>query len=173
MTVDDWFSRMNRRRLDVEAWRDSMLTATGELDPKLGGPSLSLTDAKNNRRTIYGTIHRREMSTMLLTHDFPDPTAHSPARQNTTTALQGLYALNGPLILNRAEALARRLAKDEPNDADRIHLAYRLLFSREPSPRETEIGLAFLGEARDASGTAAWTQYAQVLLASNEFLYVD
>ena len=168
-----WFSRMNRRRLDVEAWRDSMLTATGELDPKLGGPSLSLTDAKNNRRTIYGTIHRREMSTMLLTHDFPDPTAHSPARQNTTTALQGLYALNGPLILNRAEALARRLAKDEPNDADRIHLAYRLLFSREPSPRETEIGLAFLGEARDASGTAAWTQYAQVLLASNEFLYVD
>lgn len=168
-----WLSRMNRRRLDVEAWRDSMLAATGELDLKIGGPSLSLTDAKNNRRTIYGTIHRREMSTMLLTHDFPDPTAHSPARQNTTTALQGLYALNGPLILNRAEALARRLARDEQDDAARIRLAYRLLFSREPSSRETEIGLAFLGESKDAARSAAWAQYAQVLLASNEFLFVD
>jgi len=168
-----WLSRMNRRRLDVEAWRDSMLAATGELELKLGGPSLSLTDVKNNRRTIYGTIHRREMSTMLLTHDFPDPTAHSPARQNTTTALQGLYALNGPLILNRAEALARLLTKDEPDDAARIRLAYRQLFSREPSPPETEIGLAFLGEAKDGAREAAWVQYAQVLLASNEFLYVD
>ena len=168
-----WLSRMSRRRLDVEAWRDSMLAATGELDLKIGGPSLSLTDAKNNRRTIYGTIHRREMSTMLLTHDFPDPTAHSPARQNTTTALQGLYALNGPLILNRAEALARRLTKDESDEPARIRLAYRLLYSRDPSPRETEIGLAFLGEAKDPARTTAWTQYAQVLLASNEFLYVD
>ena len=168
-----WLSRMNRRRLDVEAWRDSMLAATSELDLTVGGPSLNLTDAKNKRRTIYGTIHRREMSTMLLTHDFPDPTAHSPARQNTTTALQGLYALNGPLILSRAEALARRLAKEQSDQPARIHLAYRLLFSRGPSAREAELGLEYLGESTGNASSPVWTQYAQVLLASNEFLYVD
>ncbi|HIF01535.1 MAG TPA: DUF1553 domain-containing protein, partial [Fuerstia sp.] len=69
-------ARMTRRRLDVEPWRDAMLQASGQLDPTVGGPSVALDDPKNVRRTIYATIHRREMSTMLLTHDFPDPTSH-------------------------------------------------------------------------------------------------
>lgn len=169
-----WLARMNRRRLDVEAWRDAMLAATGELDRTLGGPSIELTDAKNIRRTIYSTIHRREMSTMLLMHDFPDPTAHSSKRQNTTTALQGLYALNGPLFLDRAEALAKRLATDFPNDdTARIHHVYRLLYSREPTSREVEIGLAFLGETTNLERETAWMQYSHVLLAANEFLFVD
>ena len=169
-----WLSRMNRRRLVVESWRDAMLSTSGELDPAIGGPSVSLTDAKNFRRTIYCTIHRREMSTTLLTHDFPDPTAHSPQRLSTTTALQGLYALNGPLLLDRAEALSKRLAADVPEgDTERIQFAYRLLFSREVTPLETEIGLAFFGETTGADRTTAWTQYAHVLLASNEFLYID
>ena len=165
---------MNRRRLEFESWRDAMLAASGELDPAIGGPSVSLTAATNFRRTIYCTIHRREMSTTLLTHDFPDPTAHSPQRLSTTTALQGLYALNGPLLLNRAESLSKRLAADIPQgDAERIQFAYRLLFSRKPSPRETKIGLAFLGETTGPERATAWTQYAHVLLASNEFLFVD
>lgn len=169
-------SRMNRRRLGVEAWRDAMLSVTGELDQTLGGPALALTAKDNHRRTLYGLIHRREMSTMLLMHDFPDPTAHSPQRVSTTTSLQGLYALNGPLLLDRSAALAQRLLMlpDRDNsDLGRIELAYRLLFARKPTERESEIGLAFVGEAIGTERTAAWTQYAHVLLASNEFLYVD
>ena len=161
-------------RAPPEQLLSTMLAATGELDSTIGGPSLSLTDTANHRRTLYGTIHRREMSTMLLTHDFPDPTAHSPRRQSTTTALQGLYALNGPLFLNRSESLAKRLAADVAgDDAERIQLAYRLLYAREPTSRETEIGLAYLGDSTGAERAAAWTQYAHVLLASNEFLFVD
>ena len=172
-----WLSRMNRRRLQVEAWRDAMLAATRELDATVGGPPVSLTDPANYRRTIYGTIHRREMSTMLLTHDFPDPTAHSPQRVVTTTALQGLYALNGPWILDRSEALANRLARDvtggESVESQRIHHAYRLLYSRDATRRETEIGLAFLNGATGEDRSTAWPQYAQVLLVSNEFLFVE
>jgi hypothetical protein len=169
-----WLSRMNRRRLQIESWRDAMLSASGELDLTIGGPSVSLTAATNRRRTIYSTIHRREMSTTLLTHDFPDPTAHSPQRLSTTTALQGLYALNGPLLLSRAEALSKRLATDVPEgDPERIRFAYRLLFSREATPGETELGLAFLGETTGANRATAWSQYAHVLFASNEFLFVD
>ena len=166
-----WLSRMNRRRLEVEVWRDAMFAAGGDLDLSIGGPSLALTDANNKRRTIYTTIHRRDMSTILLMHDFPDPTAHSPQRQTTTTPLQGLYTLNGPLLLGRAKTLATRLVNEQPDDfTERIRLAYRLLYARDPSPTEIKLGLAFL---TDSPNDAAWTQYAHVLLASNEFLFVN
>ena len=169
-----WLSRMNRRRLPVEAWRDAMLAVTGELDLTPGGPSIEITDVGNHRRTIYATIHRRDMSTMLLTHDFPDPTAHSPQRLSTTTAVQGLYALNSPLMLDRSAALAQHLAADLPDDeSQRIRRAYRLLYSREPTSRETQIGLAYMGDTTGEARVAAWTQYAHVLLASNELLFVD
>ncbi len=169
-----WLSRMNRQRLHVESWRDAMLSVTGELDTSIGGPSLDLKDAKNLRRTIYGTIHRRDMSTMLLMHDFPDPTSHNPQRQSTTTALQGLYVLNGPLLLSRSEKLAERLATEYPeNDTKRIQRAYELLFARKPTSKELQIGLGFLNQSDEEKQTETWTQYAHVLLASNEFLFVD
>lgn len=169
-----WLSRMSRTRLSVEAWRDAMLAVSGELDNKLGGPSMSLTDASNKRRTIYCTIHRREMSTMLLTHDFPDPTAHSPQRVGTTTTLQGLYALNGPMMLTRSKGLATRLLNEElESDKERILFAYQLLFAREPSKRETKLALDFVGEMTGEDRENAWVQYVHVLLASNEFLFVN
>lgn len=167
-----WLSHMNRRRLTVESWRDAMLAVTGELDTTLGGPSVELTADDNLRRTIYSTIHRRDMSTMLLMHDFPDPTAHNAQRRSTTTALQGLYALNGPLLLQRAESLAARMLAI-PDSTNRIQQAYRLLYSREASPREMEIGEAFLKGGDPEQLKATWAQYAHVLLASNEFLFID
>ena len=169
-----WLSRMPRTRLSVEAWRDAMLSVSGELDYKLGGPSVDLTDASNHRRTIYSTIHRREMSTMLLTHDFPDPTAHSPQRVGTTTTLQGLHALNGPMMLSRSRALATRLLNEKlASDAARVSLAYQLLFARAPSERETQLALDFVGETTGEARENRWIQYAHVLLASNEFLFVN
>ncbi len=167
-------ARMARRRLDVESWRDAMLQASGQLDPTVGGPSIALNDPKNVRRTIYATIHRREMSTMLLTHDFPDPTSHSPQRVSTTTSLQGLYALNGPLLENQATVLAARLADEFPNDdSKRIARAYSLLYSRQPRPAELELGLQYLAACEEGERPATWQQYAHVLLVANEFLFVD
>ena len=169
-----WLSRMNVRRLDVESWRDAMLAATGRLDRHTGGPSIALDDPDNNRRTIYATIHRREMSNVLLMHDFPDPTSHSPQRLSTTTALQGLYALNGPLLARQADALADRIAADAPSDdGERINRAYQRLFARLPTDRERQIGLDWIGGTTDDDRKAAWQQYAHMLLASNEFLFVD
>ena len=90
-----WLSHMNRRRHDFEAWRDTMLKAAGVLDLTPGGPSRDLDELGNHRRTLYCTIHRRELSTTFQIHDFPDPNQHSPQRFSTTTALQGLYAQIG------------------------------------------------------------------------------
>src|SRR5206468_2298967 len=92
-----WLWRMNRRRLDVEAWRDAMLAVTGTLSAEVGGPPLDLGDPKNHRRTLYGTVKRRELNDLLRLHDFPDPTGHSPGRVPTTTPLQQLFTLNSPL----------------------------------------------------------------------------
>ena len=164
-----WLWRMNRRRLDVEAWRDAMLAASGQLKTTIGGRSVKLDGRTNRRRTLYGTIHRREMPAMLRLHDFPDPTAHSPRRVATTTSLQALFVLNSPLLSTQSAALAARLQRDEPGDLTRqIQRAYLLLFGREATAEEIALGREFL-----SAGGTAWPHYAQVLLGSNEFLFVD
>lgn len=166
-----WLSRMNRRRLPFESWRDGMLAVTGDLDMTLGGASIELADANNKRRTIYATVHRRDMSTTLQNHDFPDPTAHSPRRAETTTALQGLYALNSPHFAARAKAMAAKIENEAKTQPARLDLAYATLFQRSPTKREREIAEAFLAQNEDEQ--AAWRQLCHALLASNEFLFID
>ncbi len=166
--------RMNRRRLEFESWRDAMLAVTGELDASIGGSSLELDSPTNLRRTVYATVHRRDMSTTLQIHDFPDPTSHSPHRSNTTTPLQGLYALNGPLLAARSAALVKQLSNDESaDDETKIQRAYWRLFSRAPTQQEISIGTKFLNDVSGTEKVAAWKQYAHALLASNEFLFLD
>jgi hypothetical protein len=166
-----WMWRMNRRRLDVESWRDAMLAVNGTLKPQLGGASQELTDANNRRRTIYGTIRRRDLNDLLRLHDFPDPLTHSASRIPTTTALQQLFALNGPLLRQEAVLLAKRLEKDVPAGGEaRIRRMYGVLFSRMPTERERVLGITYLGEKPT---TEAWSRYAHVLLGSNEFLFID
>jgi hypothetical protein len=159
------YSHTSKRRLDVEAWRDALLAATGELDLKTGGEPFALEDPKATRRTVYGLVKRRELDEMLRIHDFPDPIAHSSTRTETATPLQQLFSLNSPFIFARSEALAASLSGKD--DTAKIHEAYHRLFQREPSAREHELGLAFL------QGGGTWPAYAQVLLTSNEILYLD
>jgi len=169
-----WLSRMNRRRLDFECWRDAMLAAGGMHDLSLGGPSRDLEDSGNRRRTLYATIHRRDMSTTMQIHDVPAPTQHSARRLQTVTALQGLFALNGRLLATQAQGLAERLdAERLADDRARVERAYWLLFSRAPTKRERTLGLAFLQDAAGAEKSARWQQYAHALLVSNEFQFVD
>jgi hypothetical protein len=171
-------SRMSRRRLDVEAWRDAMLAASGQLDPAIGGPSLDLASADNRRRTLYGKISRHELDQLLRLFDFPDPNITSDLRTVTTVPLQQLFVLNSEFMANNAKALAARLqAADLPDDSARIRHAFELLYARPASSREIELGLAYLTGSDLANVSVEqltrWERYSQVLLASNEFLYVD
>jgi hypothetical protein len=162
---------MNRRRLEVEAWRDAMLAVNGTLDTSVGGPSRDLGDAGNVRRTLYGTVKRRELSDVLRLYDFPDPTTHAPGRIPTTTPLQQLFVLNSPFMQQQAQALSHRLAREAPTSREeRIRRAYALLFGRPPREKEIRLALAFLGQNQTDE---VWLPYAQALLASNEFLFVD
>lgn len=162
-------ARMPRRRLDIESWRDSMLKVTGALDGTLGGKSTRLDDARNSRRTLYGGVNRRNLDKMLAVHDFPDPTAHAPARNVTTTPMQQLFALNSPFMEQQATTLAT-LLRQQPED-HRIGFAYSRLFQRRPTEKELLIGRRYLGDVN--AHPEKWSQYAQALLGSNEFLFVD
>ena len=162
-------SRFQRKRLDVEQWRDALLATTGQLEMKIGGAPFDLAVLSNKRRTIYGSVKRRELSDILRLHDFPDPITHSPVRMPTTTPLQQLFTLNSPLMIEQSMALARRLAKECPESAARVRRAYLLLFAREPSAAETRLALDYVADGAESN----WQQYCQALMGSNEFLFVD
>jgi hypothetical protein len=166
-------SHMNRRRLSIEAWRDALLAATGRLNPAVGGPSIDPQDAAERRRTVYSAVSRLELNRMLAQFDFPDPNAHADRRAETTTPLQKLFVLNSPFMVAQAEALAERLRTEVAPDDDRqrMHRAYRLLYARPPTEQEIKLGLAFLVAGEDRP--ARWRQYAHVLLAANEMLFID
>ena len=162
-----YYSHMTRRRLDIEAWRDAMLSATGELDLTVGGEPFSLDDSTRVRRTLYGTVKRRELSAMLSVNDFPDPIAHSPTRTETATPLQQLYVMNGPFVIERSASLARLAAKHTTENPGLINFLYKRLFLRPPTEREQEIALAYLGDG------GSLDDLAQVILSGNESLYLD
>jgi mono/diheme cytochrome c family protein len=168
--------RGNRRRLDVEAWRDAMLEITGRLNRHVGGPDQNLDDPQNNRRTLYGTVKRRDLHAMLRLLDFPDPTTHNATRDLTTTPLQQLFVLNSPFMREQSMALVERVRREAPGDVDsQVRHLYRLLFARAPTDRQLEFARSFLATAGTDAALAdeLWKQYAQALLSSNEFAFVD
>ena len=164
--------RMNRRRLSVEQWRDSILAASNNLDRR-GGESLELTDAKNVRRTIYGRVSRKKLSDILIQFDYPDANVHSAKRSDTTTAIQKLFIINSSFMVEQAKSLAKRITGDSSaTDLTHIQSTYALLYNRQPTREETDLGLAFLRLPAEGKLTR-WEQYSHALLAANEMMFVD
>ena len=191
---------MPRRRLTAEAIRDSMLSASGQLDPGRGGPSLGLDlegninglggnvnpptwagkvpDYIRNRRSVYQPFKRERPQgdlEILSVFDFPHPSDMTGARPSTTVAPQALFLLNSPFVKQQAERLAERILKDEADD-DRVRVSrlYLLTISRPPDTDETDTIVEFLNQsAADLNGDrlAAWTQLCHAMLGSNGFLF--
>jgi len=158
-----WFWRMNPRRMDAEALRDSLLQAAGMLKLEMYGPSLNLDNLDNTRRTVYGRINRGSTSDILRLYDFPNPFQHSPVRGLTITPLQELFVLNSPFIKQLSTALAKSV-EAEADPTARVHGLYRKILLRDPSAAESNVALNYL------SG-ATLEQFAQVLLATNEEVF--
>jgi hypothetical protein len=167
--------RVTPHRLDVEAWRDAVLAVSGRLDPKLGGPSLDLSEPTNVRRTVYAKVSRFVPNTMLALFDFPDANVSSDRRGATTVPQQQLFVLNSAFMIDSAKAFAKRLARAAPTDVERIGLAFQLAYGRQPTVAERALGLEFLAAAtaRPQDSLSAWEQYAQIVLATNEFAWID
>ncbi|HEY8505556.1 MAG TPA: DUF1553 domain-containing protein, partial [Gemmataceae bacterium] len=170
-------ARMNRRRLDWEATRDSLLAVAGRLDRTVGGRSVELfKEPYPTRRSLYGFIDRQNLPGVLRSFDFAIPDTHCPRRFVTTVPQQGLYLMNNAFVIEQAKALAAREEVARETDPERrITVLYRLCFGRAPDAEEMAMGRAFVAGGGSGGGSAltAWERYAQVLLLSNEFAFVD
>ena len=184
--------RMNRRRLEAEAIRDSLIAVTGKLDETRGGPAVR--DFDSNRRTLYYMTVRSDRSGYAPLFDTADPTASIEKRVVSTVAPQALFLLNNPFAVKRARMLADRAIAEAPGtDPSRIAWLYNLLFGRSPSAEETRMGITYIVHRQSAKpATAAtvaapqpvstaspkpdvlaWEAYCQALLCTNEFMFVD
>lgn len=152
------FWRANRRRLDAEALRDALLAASGNLETALGGPSEEL-GPETRRRTIYAKVSRFKLNETLSLFDFPTPSITAEKRVVTHVPLQSLYFLNNDFVTRQAESFAIRVDGD-------VTAAYWILYGRAPKRAEKRLAAEFLRES-------PWPDYARVLLASNEYLFVD
>ncbi len=169
---DRWLWRAPRRRLEVEGWRDAMLAASGRLDLKGGGPSDDLDDLNGVRRTVYGRVSRQRPPDVHRLFDLPDPKAHGEKREPTTTPVQQLYFLNSPFVRRAADGVAKAAVTEGAKPAATARALYRRVLLRNPTPAEAEAAVRLAGPA-GGTGAPAWELVAQVLLASNEFLFLN
>ncbi|MEZ6119429.1 MAG: DUF1553 domain-containing protein [Pirellulaceae bacterium] len=178
---NQWVSRMHRKRLSVEAWRDALVTASGTLSDRVGGPSeaIDALDADQVRRTLYGQISRFQLNSMLVLFDHPDANVHAAKRNETTTPLQKLFLMNSDFMQRQVDLVAQRhflcTSGDSNGDATQqaIEQLYVSLLSRRPTPDEVTLGTNFLNAEAKVDRQGAWSEYVHAVLSSSEFLFVD
>jgi Protein of unknown function (DUF1553) len=171
--------RQNRRRLDFESTRDAVLAVAGKLDLRMGGRPVELFEAKSSstRRSVYGYVDRYDLDATFRTFDFPSPDISNPMRPITTVPQQALFLMNSPFLLDQAKALASRADLPPAGEIDaRIGRLYLDVFGRPAEPREIEAGRRFVEAATKPEGDKSptpWEEYVQVLMMTNEFVFLD
>jgi len=151
--------RMNRRRLDLEQMRDTLMLASGRLDLKsVGGKSVDLWARPfAPRRAVYGFIERQNLPGIFRTFDFASPDSTSARRFLTTVPQQALFFMNAPLTVEQARAVTERPEiAGASDDGQRVRRLYRLLFGRLPDADETAAALAYLKRGSVAAPTPVW-----------------
>ncbi|WP_053061129.1 PSD1 and planctomycete cytochrome C domain-containing protein [Rhodopirellula islandica] len=143
--------RMNSRRLTFEQFRDSMLTATGEIDLQTGGKPADLFKAPSNvRRTLYGLVDRQFLPAILRVFDFANPDLHVPRRSQTTVPQQALFFMNHPLVLKRSQELASVCGEGaEPRQA--IEQMFQRVLQRAATEAEVTDALQVASQAATES----------------------
>ena len=139
-------SHQNRRRLDFEAMRDSLLAAAGRLDPAIGGRPVDLFKAPfSTRRSVYGLIDRTNFPGTMRSFDVASPDQHSPQRFQTTVPQQALFLLNSPFVGEQAKSIMNRPEIKAATAVDeKLTRLYRAVLGRKPSRAELELGRAFV-----------------------------
>jgi hypothetical protein len=174
-----FYSHFTLQRLDAEQLRDSVLFVAGDLDvSKMGGPAKEIS-TDNTRRTIYAKVSRFRIDPFLQSFDFPNPTFTAEQRFSTNVPVQRLYFMNNAFVYAQAGKLAERVMK-LGDDTKRITECYQLLYGRDPTGNELQLGLGFLKTTPEKPGylvnqepLTAWKQYARVLFSSNEFEFLN
>jgi hypothetical protein len=144
--------RANIKRLEFEAVRDSLLAMGGKLNLTMGGRPVNLgATPYSTRRTIYGYVDRRNLPEVFNQFDFANPDITTGKRYETIVPQQALFMMNSPLVVEQARNLVNRPEFRDTSGAEaRIKLLYDIIYQREPSPVEVELGLTYLKESPPA-----------------------
>jgi mono/diheme cytochrome c family protein len=176
--------RMNLKRLEAEAVRDGVLVASGKLDLAVGGKPTMLKARADGmqdllegrgRRSLYVMSRRNHPYQFLQVFDFPTIQVNCTRRTRSATPLQSLAMLNDDFLVEAAGHMAER--------APDVGAAYRIALSRPPTGEEGRLATEYLDRQEglyrlsnlggDEARRRARADLCQMLLASNEFLYVD
>jgi Protein of unknown function (DUF1553)/Protein of unknown function (DUF1549) len=176
-------------RLDAEALRDAMLSVSGQLDSRIGGPYVPTTRSDqgevlvqaggpDRRRSLYLQQRRTQTLSFLNVFDAPAIVFNCVERPISTMPLQSLSLLNSDFAVTQADHFAQRLIREAaPEGEARVARAFLLAIGRQPSAAETAMAIEFVASQRahhgDEAGSKEWSDFCQMLFASNLFLYVE
>jgi len=174
--------RRPARRLEAEAIRDALLAVSGTLDKTMFGPGT--LDANNLRRSVYLKVKRSQMVPLMQMFDAPEAQQSIGERTVTTVATQSLAFMNSPLVRRSAEKFAQRIAgrikaKSTEGVPEAVGDAYQIALGRAPTTEERSRMVAFIETQAVSYAPApqamnqALTDFCQVMLCLNEFVYVD
>ena len=167
-----WRARV--RRLQAEQIRDAMLTASGELSPEVGGPSVS---EDKSRRSLYVKSLRNQNDTFLHGFDIANGLQSVSVRDTTTTPIQSLLLLNGKYALGHADKLSYRLLAKQTEPEQTLRNAFRWTWGTEPTDAELDNARQFvnLGLWEDAQSIdpKKLADFCHILFNSNQFLYLE
>lgn len=168
--------KMNRRRLEFEPLRDSILSVAGNLDSTLYGKPVELLQHPFvNRRSIYGFIDRQDLPNLFRVFDLANPDQSAARRIRTTVPQQSLFMMNSRFVMEQARHLVKSIPENQSAQA-RIAGLYQTVLQRNPTESELSIGLEFIRSSSPKLGDknlGRWQRYAQLLLFTNEFEFID
>jgi hypothetical protein len=142
-----------------------------------GRPPLDLDELK--RRTLYIPVRRGSIPVLLTTFDYGDATTAGDGRSRTNVAPQTLFMINSRFVVERSKEFAKRLLDDAAlSDKERIERAYLMALTRRPEADEIDSALTYIGNLEKQLGKSdahliAWQSLCHVLMATNEFLYLN
>jgi len=190
--------RFDRRRLDAESLRDTLLMLGGSLDLSRPGPHPFPEPSKwrytahhqfndvsypSDHRSVYLMVQRLHAHPYLSLFNGADPSLSTPIRDSSTVSLQALYLLNSAFVHQKANGFAGSLLNASSVSQDRIESAYLRVFGRRPTEDEVAKCSAFVdryvqsleaeGVPADRRELEAWSSLVRALFAANEFFYVD
>mgnify|MGYP003662971935 CR=1 FL=1 len=176
------FWRINRKRLDAEQIRDTLLAIAGTLDEKTGGPNINPGTKseygytfQSDRRSVYVPVFRNTLPEIFEVFDFADPNIQRGKRTTSTVASQALLLMNHPFVIERSRQAAERMLKSGSSSVtSKVEYAYLQLLGRYPTTEEIDICVEFLGDvADDAESVHRWGMLYQTLVQCVDFRYLN
>jgi hypothetical protein len=183
------------QRMEAEVLRDSILTVSGKLNPKPGGPGIKpriraeLLDASQRnkwpvldkespeqwRRSVYIYVKRQLLMPSMEMFDAPTTTDSCPLRLQSTVPTQALVLMNDDFVEDQARYLSGRATHETGDDVNKIvERMFGIVMSHLPGESRLRQALDFVKQRETQSDRAtALADLAHVLLNSSEFVYIQ